>query len=127
MELPFAPFLLKKLDTFELEKGYLRPDIKLGELSKIFKTNSSYLSKTINLYKGKNFNQYLNDLRINYAISKLDQDKIFRKYTIKAMAEEVGFKNPDSFVDAFINKTGEQPNCFIKKYACLLLLFAGIM
>jgi AraC-like DNA-binding protein len=73
------------------------------------------LSKTINHYKGKNFTQYLNDLRITYIINKLKVDKKIRKYTIKAIAEEVGFSNSESFAKAFFNKTGLQPSYFIKK------------
>ncbi|SDG75689.1 AraC-type DNA-binding protein [Flavobacterium omnivorum] len=107
--------LLIKLAIFEEEHGYLELNLKLNDLSKRLNTNSSYLSKTINHYKGKNFTQYLNDLRITYIINKLKVDKKIRKYTIKAIAEEVGFSNSESFAKAFFNKTGLQPSYFIKK------------
>lgn len=107
--------LLIKLAIFEEEHGYLELNLKLNDLSKQLNTNSSYLSKTINHYKGKNFTQYLNDLRITYIINKLKVDKKIRKYTIKAIAEEVGFSNSESFAKAFFNKTGLQPSYFIKK------------
>lgn len=110
-----AEDILKKLARFEKSNGYLDPNIKQIDFAKTLETNSSYLSKTINHYKGKNFSQYLNDLRINYAIKKLKESKKFRKYTIKAIAEEVGFNNGDSFSKAFYNNTGLQPSYFIKK------------
>ncbi|TEB41336.1 AraC family transcriptional regulator, partial [Flavobacterium circumlabens] len=75
----------------------------------------SYLSKIINFYKGKNFSQYINDMRIIYAITKIKSDKKFRMYTIKAISEEVGFSNSESFAKAFYNNTGLQPSYFIKK------------
>ncbi|MCL9807442.1 helix-turn-helix domain-containing protein [Flavobacterium amniphilum] len=110
-----AEDILKKLARFEKSNGYLDPNIKQIDFAKTLDTNSSYLSKTINHYKGKNFSQYLNDLRINYTVKKLKESKKFRKYTIKAIAEEVGFNNADSFSKAFYNKTGLQPSYFIKK------------
>jgi AraC-like DNA-binding protein len=110
-----AKDLLQKLSRFENEQGYLELNLKLNDLTVKFDTNSSYLSKTINQYKNKNFSQYLNDLRISYAIKKLKTDKKFRKYTIKAIAEETGFSNSESFAKAFYNNTGLQPSFFIKK------------
>jgi AraC-like DNA-binding protein len=107
--------LLQKLASFEKEQGYLVMNLKLTDLTKQFDTNSSYLSKTINHFKDKNFSQYLNDLRITYVLKHLKEDKKFRKYTIKAIAEEVGFSNAESFAKAFYNKTGLQPSYFIKK------------
>lgn len=107
--------LLQKLASFEKEQGYLVMNLKLTDLSKQFDTNSSYLSKTINHFKNKNFSQYLNDLRIIHALKHLKEDKKFRKYSIKAIAEEVGFSNSESFAKAFYNQTGLQPSYFIKK------------
>jgi YesN/AraC family two-component response regulator len=115
LDLPIAKELIKKLTAFEKEEGYLKLNLKLSDLSKSFDTNNSYLSKTINHYKGKNFSQYINDLRINYTINKLKKEKKFRKYTIKAISEEVGFNNAESFAKAFYNNTGLQPSYFIKK------------
>lgn len=107
--------LLQKLTVFEKDLNYLLPNLKLNDLAKQFETNSSYLSKTINHYKSKNFSQYLNDLRIDFTIKKLKEDKKFRRYTIKAISEEVGFSNSESFSKTFYTKTGLQPSYFIKK------------
>lgn len=107
--------ILKKLSEFESNKKYLLPNLKQTDLAKQFGSNSSYLSKIINFYKGKNFSQYINDMRIDYAVNKLKKDKKFRKYTIKAISEEVGFNNSESFAKAFYNNTGLQPSYFIKK------------
>ena len=114
-DLPIAKELVEKLRKFENDCGYLELNIKLIDLADRFDTNSSYLSKTINQYKGKNLSQYLNDLRIDYAVAKLKKDKKMRKYTIRALSEEFGFNNSESFAKAFHSKTGLQPSYFIKK------------
>ncbi|MGH1385899.1 helix-turn-helix domain-containing protein [Kordia sp.] len=107
--------LLTSLNNFEVKHAYIKPDITLPSLSKRFKTNSAYLSKVINTYKNKKFAEYLNDLRIDYAIDKIQTDKHFRLYTIKAIALEVGFNNSQSFARAFKRKTNIQPSDFIKQ------------
>lgn len=107
--------LLSSLDDFETKHTYIKSDITLPSLSKRFKTNSAYLSKVINTYKNKKFAEYLNDLRVDYAIEKIQSDKHFRLYTIKAIAIEVGFNNSQSFARAFKRKTGIKPSDFIKQ------------
>ena len=114
-DLPIAKELVEKLRKFENDCGFLELNLKLIDLADRFDTNSSYLSKTINQYKRKNFSQYLNDLRIDYAVIKLKKDKKIRKYTVKALAEEFGFNNSESFAKAFHANTGLQPSYFIKK------------
>jgi AraC-like DNA-binding protein len=107
--------ILKKLDVFVKTKGYLKPNIVQTEFARQLKTNTTYLSIVVNKYMGKNFNQYINDLRIDYTVDKLKEDTNFRKYSIEAIAKEVGFGNTQSFSKAFLNKTGLQPSYFIKK------------
>jgi len=78
-------------------------------------TNPNYLSKIINHYHQKNFRAYLREIRINYVISELKNNKKFRLYSIKGIAEEIGFKGAESFSKAFHEKTGLYPSYFIKK------------
>ncbi|WP_162819828.1 helix-turn-helix transcriptional regulator [Kordia sp. SMS9] len=107
--------ILSSLYTFETKHAYIKSDITLTSLSKQFKTNSAYLSKVINTYKNKKFAAYLNDLRIDYAIHKIQSDTHFRLYTFQAIALEVGFNNSQSFTRAFKRKTGIKPSDFMRQ------------
>ncbi|WP_082113287.1 helix-turn-helix domain-containing protein [Kordia jejudonensis] len=107
--------ILLQLNLFEKEKHYLINQISLKDVAKIVKTNSKYLSKIINSYKEKNFATYINDLRIDYLIDRIQHDPMYQKYTIKAIAEEGGFSNSEGFFRAFQKKTGLKPSYFIKK------------
>jgi len=107
--------ILQELDLFEQEKHYLTNQISLKDVAKMTNTNSKYLSKIINSYKDKNFTTYINDLRIDYLVDQIQHDLIYRKYTIRAIAEEGGFSNPESFFRAFQKRTGLKPSYFIKK------------
>ncbi|SEM10745.1 AraC-type DNA-binding protein [Aquimarina amphilecti] len=106
--------ILKNLHNFEDKKQFAKKHYTLNSLAKELQTNSAYLSKIINVYKNVNFANYLNNLRIDYAIDQLSSNKSLRSYTIQAIAEEVGFKNAQSFSSAFHKKTGIYPSYFIK-------------
>lgn len=106
--------ILKALETFEEKELYLRQDCTLGYVAKKVKTNTSYLSNVINTYKEKSFKSYLSELRINSALVKLKNDDKLRSYTIKAIAEEFGFKRSETFSRAFKAQTGMYPSYYIK-------------
>ncbi|MGH1383703.1 helix-turn-helix domain-containing protein [Kordia sp.] len=107
--------ILKQLAVFEEEKHYLTNQISLKDVAKIVNTNSKYLSKIINSHKGKNFATYINDLRIDYMITRIQHDPLYLKYTIRAIAAEAGFSNQEGFLRAFRKRTGLNPSYFIKK------------
>ncbi|MEM6719393.1 MAG: helix-turn-helix domain-containing protein [Bacteroidota bacterium] len=106
--------ILKGLQTFEKKEYYLRQDCTLGFVAKKLKTNTSYLSNVINTYKGKSFKSYLTELRINSALIRLKNDSKLRAYTIKAIAEEFGFKRQETFSKAFKAQTNMLPSKYIK-------------
>ena len=103
-----------KIIHFESSKGFKQNNLTLDKLARDLDTNRDYLSKFINEEKGKNFSQYLNELRINYILLELKNDKKLRKYTISAIASEVGFSNSESFSNAFKRTTGTLPSFYIK-------------
>lgn len=106
--------LLQKLHAFETNKEFLDSSISLNSLSKKLETNSTYLSKIINDERGKNFSQYLKDLRIDFVVSKLKTNKKWRNYTTESLAKEIGFNSTTTFYTAFKDHTGITPAYFIK-------------
>jgi AraC-like DNA-binding protein len=106
--------LLEKLDRFARNKKYLNSSISLNKRAKERHTNPNYLSRVIILKMEKTFSQYLNDLRIRYAVNELKTNKIFRKYSTKAIAEECGFNSGGTFSRVFYNTTGLKPLYYIK-------------
>ncbi|MGY3792184.1 helix-turn-helix domain-containing protein [Aquimarina sp. 433] len=107
--------ILASLDDFEGKKEYLTPNITTAGLAKQFETNAKYLSKVINFYKQKSFIAYINDLRVDYVVEKLQTDQKLRNYTIKAIAREIGFNTTEAFSKSFLKKTGIYPSYFIKQ------------
>ncbi|QHI35282.1 hypothetical protein IMCC3317_06280 [Kordia antarctica] len=107
--------ILQKLKNLETHEFYLNPKYNLYATAKKIDTNTTYLSSILNTQKKMTFTEYLNNLRIQYTLDRLENDKKFRMYTIKAIAKEVGYRSHGSFSRAFKSKTGENPSTFLKK------------
>jgi AraC-like DNA-binding protein len=106
--------VLVGLALFEKEHQYISKDITLNLLAKNLDTNTNYLSKIINHYKDTSFSNYLNNLRINNIVNQLKKNTTIRKFTIKAIAQEAGFNNSDSFSKVFFKVKGVKPSVYIK-------------
>lgn len=107
--------ILKKLEKFEKNKDFINSNITLNNLSHQFETNSKYLSQTIKHFRHKKFSDYINSLRIEYAIEELKNNFEYKKYTLKAIAKEFGFNSTESFSSAFFKTTGLKPSYFLKE------------
>lgn len=110
-----AALLLEKLQKFEDEEMFLLPDCSLSFVAEKLASNTSYVSNVINNYKNKTFKSYITELRINTALIRLKNDDKLRSYTIKAIAEEFGFKRQETFSKAFKAQTGIYPSQYLKK------------
>ena len=106
--------ILLKLKTLEEQQYFLRQDCTLHNMAKRLKTNTSYLSKIVNKHLDKTFSNYINELRVNYAIIELKQNKQLRAYSTKAIAQELGYKKANSFSKYFKQATGITPAVYIK-------------
>lgn len=106
--------ILQKLNSFEQTNKFLSKNVSLGLIASQLDTNTKYLSDIINRHKEKNFNTYINELRIKYILNKLTSDSNYLNYKISYLAEESGFSSHSSFVSAFKSYTGTTPTIFIK-------------
>ncbi|WP_426484656.1 helix-turn-helix domain-containing protein [Flavobacterium sp. 2] len=107
--------ILNALQNFEDSKKFLKKDLRLNVVASMLHTNSKYLYKVISHYKRKRFVEYINDLKINYIINLLNEDKMSRKYSNSALAEEAGFSSTQQFALAFKQKTQMPVNFFIEQ------------
>ena len=103
-----------QLEEFENDNKFLDTQISQRLLSENFSTNATYLSKIINVYKGKTFNIYINDLRLDYIIEFLKNDVKYLNMDVKELARLSGFSNTENFSDNFQRKFKIKPSYFIK-------------
>jgi AraC-like DNA-binding protein len=107
--------ILESLKTLEQTGYYLTLNCSLASVAKKINTNTSYLSKIINQYKEKSFTNYINEYRINTALEKLKNDKVYQKYTIEYLAQEFGFSRSETFTRVFKKQTGISPAYYLRK------------
>lgn len=107
--------LLKKIADFENSKGFLNKEVNLNFLAKKFNTNTKYLSEIIKRYKNKNFNQYLNELRIDYLIEQLNTNEKVLNTKVSFLASDFGFNSHSSFSTIFTQYVGKSPSEYIKE------------
>lgn len=105
--------ILNKLNKFEKSKKFLNKDMSLAVLAGQFETNTKYLSEVINKNYNDHFNTFINKLRINYIIEKLQNDPNYIHYKISFLAEECGFSSHSSFTTVFKSIVGMSPATFI--------------
>ncbi|WP_194532982.1 helix-turn-helix domain-containing protein [Zobellia nedashkovskayae] len=106
--------LLDKLDKLKDSGYFLRQDSSLYNTAKKLKTNTSYLSSVINNTMDTNFNRFVNDIRMDYIILELKNSKRMRSYSVKGIAEEIGYKSADSFSKYFKESTGLTPSAYVR-------------
>lgn len=104
----------EEIHQFVLENQlYLDTEMTLSVLSKKIKISEGYLSQLINKNHGKNYNDYINGLRIEHVKKILVNDE-YSNYTITAIGLESGFKTKTSFYAIFKKHTGKTPNQYKK-------------
>ena len=97
------------VSLMEQKRLFLDPDFKLSDLSSAVFTNKTYLSKTINVFSGRNFSQFVNYYRIQYCAELLRKDPHLRLTTAAMMS---GFHSTVTFNMAFKLNMGETPSAF---------------
>lgn len=110
----FVENILQQLDIFEKENKFLESQISQKSVSEKLGTNSTYFSKIINTYKGKNFALYISDLRLDYIIYHLKNDVKYINKDVKELATIAGFSSTENFSDNFRRKFDLKPSVFIK-------------
>ncbi|MAU17141.1 MAG: hypothetical protein CMH46_16560 [Muricauda sp.] len=107
---------LEALDKWETNLGYLDQKTSQNSLASDLNTNTTYLSKIINTYKGQTFSNYIKDLRVTYAINHLKENpQIIDTHSTIQIAEMFGFSSLDVFARAIKSKIGVTPAVYFRK------------
>lgn len=93
------------------KKLYLKPNLNSLTLAHELGTNRTYISKYLNAH-GTNFNRYINELRIQYAMKLIKESG--RKVNWAQIAKKCGFHQLNSFRTAFKKYTGVLPSEYDK-------------
>ena len=106
--------LLAVNDVMENTQEFYDCDFSLERLAELVDSNSRYVSLVINEYCNKNFRAFVNEYRIKKAQIRLMNTAQYGHYTIKAIAESVGYKSQTNFISIFKRVTGITPSIYQK-------------
>lgn len=87
-------------------------DFTLEKMAVLTGSKAKYVSQVINETYGKNFNRYVNEYRIKEARLRLMNTEEYGNYTVRAIAQSVGFKSNSNFNILFKELTGITPSIY---------------
>ena len=105
---------VKVLEQMQVYKAYEDPELSLASLARELKTNPAVISRTINQGFGQNFNDFVNQFRINTVKEMLDKGE-HKKQTLLGIAFDCGFNSKATFNRAFKKATGLSPMEWLEK------------
>lgn len=109
-----------KMDAYEssirafMEKSkiYLEPEISLEDLSERSKIPKHHITQVLNEHLHKNFYTFINEYRIQEAVTKLNDPGL--DINILSLAYDCGFNSKSSFNNYFKKITGQTPSGYRK-------------
>ena len=93
-------------------RAHLRPGFGMSQLSQETGVPYHHLTNYFNYYLGITFNDWKNNLRIEYIIDQFVQGRT-RNLTLETLAREAGYLSRSNFVNAFVKKTGMYPSKYV--------------
>ncbi|RLD94873.1 MAG: adenylate cyclase [Bacteroidetes bacterium] len=102
------------LDHISTNKPYLNPDLTLRDLAKQIDIHPNHLSWILNQSIGLNFNEFINQYRIE-AFKSYAKAQENENLTIEGLAYESGFNSKTVFNTYFKRETGLTPKQFLKQ------------
>gem|GEM_PF-6493308 len=94
--------IAQRIDAILNDTQYLCDNsFNLNTLVQLTGSNIAYVSKIINEKYNNNFRSVLNERRVKLACEKMDDVEYYGNLTISAIAEKVGYKSSNSFINAF--------------------------
>jgi len=96
----------------ESELLYQNSELTLASLAELTGVGIHHLSEVINQHDGRNFNQFINEYRVNDVCVRLKNDT---KSNVLDLAMEAGFSSKSTFNAMFKKVTGMTPTQYRKK------------
>ena len=100
--------LFQQIDAYiRQQQLFLQPAFNMDSLLLQFFISKSRLTKLIRTYTGGNFNEYVNNLRLDHSLQLMRENP---QYTIEVIAEKSGFQSRRTFYRLFRNRYEMTPS-----------------
>lgn len=110
--LTLDPEICEKIRA-EMESGefYLNQNLSLHDFARELNISARIISICINYHVGVNFNEWVNNYRVDKALAQL-QDPDYQYLSIEGIGAGCGFKSRSAMYEAFKKKLGKSPGHF---------------
>lgn len=106
-------YQLSEIKKTVVEHGYFTDrDLTINKLSGLLELSQKELSSLINS-EYSSYNEWINEIRINYSISLLTND-FLKTYGVEYLATKSGFKSKNTFYRSFKRITNTTPTKFVQ-------------
>jgi AraC-like DNA-binding protein len=102
----------KLLAYMTAERPWLDPDLSLADLARRLKTTPTLLSQVVNTGVGKNFNDFVNEYRVE-GFKQQARDPANAHLSLLGIALDCGFNSKATFNRAFRKFTNQSPGEFL--------------
>lgn len=99
----------------EREQPFLQKKLTLLQLADQFSVRPHALSRLLSFYFKKNFNQFVNAYRVNFVLSKLENQDCLKQYSLHGLGSYAGFASNSSFFTEFKKSVGLSPQAYCKQ------------
>lgn len=107
--------LLNNLAKFESGTDFTSKNFTISNLASILESNTKYTNHILKKHRDKNFNDYINGLKINFIINQLYENPEYLNYKINYLADLGGFSSHSRFAYIFKKEFNISPSDFIEQ------------
>lgn len=101
-------------DVIENPEYICKHEFGLKDLAKLVDSNTTYVSRVVNETYNESFSNVLSANRVKEACRRINEREDYQRITIEAIANDVGFKSRNAFLNAFKREVGLNPSEYIK-------------
>jgi len=91
-------------------KPFLKNGYTIRDLSAELGIPVYQISALINKVHGKNFNEFINEHRLDHLVALAATEPTIHQYTLEALGHLAGFQSRNAFISAAKRRTGRTPS-----------------
>lgn len=107
--------LLEEFEKAQKSRFFLKKGVSLNDLAEMLGTNQRYVSYILNKHAGMDFNNFVQQARVEYLISSVEKDPDLLNVKFAVLADQAGFSSISKFSSVFKAIKGMPPSEYFQR------------
>jgi len=107
--------LVEEFEKARDAKFFLKKGVNLKDLAKMLGSNQRYVSYILNKHVGMDFNNFIQQARVDYLIDSIEQDPDLLNVKFMVLADKAGFSSMSKFSSVFKSVKGVPPSEYFQR------------